>query len=123
MKLFLSIAIAFTPFAMAIAKLGENDRSPARNPRPDVASDWTSIREFDRKKRGEPIVREMFVRNHHPSRAIQVFMRIAWVESTRLVEKNIQATVLPGKEKKVFWVTVHPGGDTDPYVSYGADFR
>ena len=43
--------------------------------------------------------------NHHPSRAIQLRVRIAWVEdsATKLVEKYIETKVLPDQEKKVYW--------------------
>jgi hypothetical protein len=87
------------------ATIPVRDQQPASNPQPNVASHYLSLREADRKKRGERTIREVFIRNHHPRRAIKAFVAVTWQEtaSSENRSKEVVVTLKPGEEKSIHW--------------------
>ena len=102
-KPLLSAVVAASLVLQASATVSESDRQAAKNPNPNVAADFVSVRELEHKKPGERTTGEVLVRNQHPTRSIRVTVSIRWQDGhPEVAERTVTVTVKPGSEAVAF---------------------
>ena len=102
-KPLLSAVAAASLVLHASATVSERDRQAAKNPNPNVAADFISVRELEHRKTGERTTIDVLVLNQHPTRSIRVSVSIRWVDGhPEVAERVVTITVKPGAESVAF---------------------